>query len=204
MVLVFDFDGTIANTLPVAVGILNKLSTAFGYDKIHEEDVEKLRSLTISDMRTFLKLSWLEVPLFLFRLRNELFNQIAFLKPVFGMEDVLAELKHRDITMGIITSNDEKVVKRFLDEHFPNYFDFSFLGTSIFGKDKVLRTAIELHKLHTDEIIYIGDEVRDIEAARRAKVKIASVTWGLQSKNLLEKHSPDFLIEQPEKLLEMI
>lgn len=202
--LIFDFDGTIANTLPVAIGILNRLAKTFGYDRINEDELEKLRSLSISDMRSYLKLSWLELPLFLFKLRSELFNQISFLKPVFGMEDVLAELKHRKITMGVITSNDEKVVKKFLDEHFPFYFDFYYFGTSLFGKDKALKTAMELHELRKEDVIYVGDEVRDIVAARRAEVKVASVTWGLQSEALLLQQSPDFIVRNANDLLKLV
>lgn len=204
MVVIFDFDGTIANSLPIAVGILNKLSSSFGYEKIEEDDVEKLRNMTISDFRVFLQLSWMQVPLFLLRAREELFNQVSLLKPVFGMEDVLSELRHKNITLGVITSNSAQVVETFTRQYFSDYFSFVHAGTSIFGKDKILKDVINKFHLDEREVIYIGDEVRDIDAAKKAGVRIVSVTWGFQSKELLVKSDPDFIIEQPHDLFSIL
>ena len=52
-----------------------------------------------------------------------------------------------------------------------------------------------------DKCIYIGDETRDIEAARKAGVKVAAVSWGLNSREALEKYQPDWLLENPKNLL---
>lgn len=204
MIVIFDFDGTLANTLPVAVHVLNKLSQAFGYEKIGEDDIEKLRNLTISDFRTYLKLSWVQLPLFILRVREELFNQVDLLRPILGMEDIVAELKHYGVTMGIITSNSAQVVDHFTKDYFSDYFAFVHTGTSLFGKSAILRDVIETYHLDKNEIFYVGDEVRDVQAARAAGIKSISVTWGFQSRALLEKQQPDYLVERPEELYQVL
>ena len=55
---------------------------------------------------------------------------------------------------------------------------FSFVtGTSrIFGKDRRIRKAIRDAGLDSNEVLYVGDEIRDIEAGRAAQVEVAVVT----------------------------
>jgi phosphoglycolate phosphatase-like HAD superfamily hydrolase len=48
--------------------------------------------------------------------------------------------------------------------------------------------------------VYVGDEVRDIVAARKAGVDVAAVSWGYNTREVLAKHEPDYLIERPELL----
>jgi HAD superfamily hydrolase (TIGR01549 family) len=204
MVVIFDFDGTIANTFPLAVGIVNRLSESFGYEKISEDEIEKMRNMKIGDLRGFLKLSWMQVPIFLMRVRQELFNQVSLLRPVFGVEDLIAELDKKKVTMGVITSNREEVVSVFVQKYFAEKFAFVHTGTSIFGKHKVLSDVLAHYHLTKDEVLYVGDELRDIEAAKKTGVKIVSVTWGFQARELLERAHPDYIVEDVRNLRDLL
>jgi HAD superfamily hydrolase (TIGR01549 family) len=204
MVVIFDFDGTIANTFPLVVGIVNRLSESFGYEKISEDEIEKVRNMKIGDLRGFLKLSWMQVPIFLMRVRQELFNQIGLLRPVFGIEDLIAELDKKKVTLGMITSNREEVVSVFVKKYFVEKFSFIHTGTSIFGKHKVLSDVLAHYHLAKDEVVYVGDELRDIEAAKKVGVRVVSVTWGFQARELLEKACPDYIVEDVRSLRELL
>ena len=57
--------------------------------------------------------------------------------------------------------------------------------------------------LHPSNVLYVGDEVRDIEAAKKAGIRIAAVTWGYNSKKALEAYKPDYLVTKPEELLQI-
>jgi phosphoglycolate phosphatase len=46
----------------------------------------------------------------------------------------------------------------------------------------------------------VGDETRDIDAAREAGVQCAAVTWGIHSRQVLQKHAPAAIIDKPEEL----
>ena len=55
-----------------------------------------------------------------------------------------------------------------------------------------------------DDVVYIGDEERDIAACKKCKISIIAVTWGFDSKELLEKNNPHYLADTPKELLEII
>jgi phosphoglycolate phosphatase-like HAD superfamily hydrolase len=84
------------------------------------------------------------------------------------------------------------------------YFTFIHCGGSVFGKGKFLRNFIEDKKLELKNVVYIGDEVRDIDTAKEAGVKVISVEWGYNSKRVLKKNEPDALIQEPDDLLKVI
>jgi phosphoglycolate phosphatase len=74
----------------------------------------------------------------------------------------------------------------------------------IFGKGEGIRRFLKMQALAGERVVYVGDEVRDIVAARKAGVGVASVTWGYNTRELLTKHSPDYVIERPEQLLTLL
>ncbi|MFZ1324135.1 MAG: HAD hydrolase-like protein, partial [Candidatus Saccharimonadales bacterium] len=57
------------------------------------------------------------------------------------------------------------------------------------------------HGLKRKDTVYIGDETRDIQAARMAFIRAVSVTWGFNTRRILEKQRPAYLIDTPEELL---
>ena len=51
--------------------------------------------------------------------------------------------------------------------------------------------------------MYVGDEARDMEAARRAGVHSVGVTWGFNNRSALEKANPEKLVDKPKDLLKL-
>ena len=70
-----------------------------------------------------------------------------------------------------------------------------------FGRGANEGAALGSKGLHADQVVYVGDEVRDIKAARQAGVAMAAVTWGFHRRELLAPCRPDYLLERPEELL---
>ncbi len=58
--------------------------------------------------------------------------------------------------------------------------------------------------MNSEEVIYVGDETRDIEAAKKINSKVIAVSWGFNTKEALARHNPDFLIHQPSELLDVM
>lgn len=52
--------------------------------------------------------------------------------------------------------------------------------------------------------MYVGDEVRDIDAAKAVGLISVAVCWGFNSRFALEKAQPSFIADNPEELLEFI
>jgi phosphoglycolate phosphatase-like HAD superfamily hydrolase len=82
--------------------------------------------------------------------------------------------------------------------------DFVFSGSSIFGKHVVLQELIKKHGLKKEETVYIGDEVRDVEASKKAGIKAIAVTWGYNTRKALETAKADIVVDKPAELIKAI
>jgi phosphoglycolate phosphatase-like HAD superfamily hydrolase len=72
------------------------------------------------------------------------------------------------------------------------------------GKPREFHRILKKRKVAKDEVIYIGDESRDVEAARESGIKVISVTWGYNSREALSAHRPDFIAETPDELQQIV
>ncbi|ELS00348.1 haloacid dehalogenase superfamily enzyme, subfamily IA [Xenococcus sp. PCC 7305] len=204
-VIVFDFDGTIADTYQAIVDITNDLSSEFGYQPMSEEELLLFKNLSSKDIVKRTEISLFKIPFLVKRVQKELGHQIADLAPIKGIESVLIALKQRDYVLGIVTSNVEKNVIMFLQKNNLEYlFDFIYSGTNIFGKHRIINEIVRKRKLKKTDVIYVGDETRDIRSARKSGIGIIAVGWGFNSQEILAEYQPDFLAANPTELLEAI
>lgn len=202
--LIFDFDGTIADTLPFAVNTaieLNRELKLLEEDKI---DIEKFRGMSSEDFYKSLGISKLKLFLYTFKFLDRLNKKIEGLTTFEGLPEVLKILKDKGIILGVVTTNTKKMVEKFLKDDQIEYFDFIKQSLFLFGKAKKLRGAVRKLELNKNEVIYIGDETRDIKAAREAGIKVASVTWGYNVEKILVDARPDYTIRRPEELLNLL
>ena len=204
-VIVFDFDGTIADTYQAIVDITNDLSSEFGYQPIDEEELLLLKNLSSKEIVKRAEISLFKIPFLVKRVQKELGGQIADLSPIKGIESVLLELKQRNYILGIVTSNVRENVVLFLQKNNLEYlFDFIYSGTNIFGKHRIINELVRKHKLNKTDVIYVGDETRDIRSARKSGINVIAVGWGFNSQEILAEYKPDFLAVKPTELLEAI
>ena len=204
-VIIFDFDGTIADTVDALVSIANHLALEFGYAQITPEELTILRNLTSIEIFKYSGIPLFKIPFLLKKVKGELRNRIAELKPIPGIEDALGELKNNGSRLGIITSNSKGNVKEFLKiNNLDHFFEFIHTGVTIFGKTTIINNVLRQKQLKTEEVIYVGDETRDIEASKKAHIKVIGVTWGFNSEEALAKKNPDFLIHHPRELVDIV
>lgn len=201
--VVFDFDGTIAETLSAGVDILNRLSGEFGFRPVKREEIDNLRGKTLSEVLKIFHISFLKLPVLVSRVKKEMAKSIEQIKMVPGIKNAIDEVKSVGLSAGMLSSNSEDNLEKFCAKNDLS-FDFIYSGGSIFGKDRVIRKMMRREKLGAKKIIYVGDEVRDIAAARKTGVRIVSVSWGFNNRSILEKACPDFLIDRPAEILPII
>lgn len=203
-VLIFDFDGTIADTFHTIVNISNRLADEFKFNKLTPEAAERMKDNTLKETIRQLNVPLLKIPLIVARAKDELLKEIAAIKPVAGLAEILIDLNRLGIPMGILTSNSSQNVGQFLKNHRLDLFAFVTTSSKIWSKNLNLKKIIESHDLDIADVIYIGDEARDIDAARQLGIKAAAVTWGYNSAKTLEAHKPDYLIHSPGELLRLL
>lgn len=204
-VIIFDFDGTIADTVDALVSLANSLATEFGYAQITPEELVILRNLTSREIFKYSGIPLFKIPFLLKKVKRELKNKIPELKPIVGIREALVELKDNGNRLGIITSNSKGNVKQFLEiNNLDSLFEFIHTGVTIFGKTTIINNVLRQKQIKTEEVIYVGDETRDIEASKKAHIKVIGVTWGFNSEEALLKQNPDDLIHHPHELVEVI
>lgn len=202
--LIFDFDGTIADTFSFYLSILNKLSKKFGFRQIQPDQIETYRNMDSHKIMQLLAIPHFKLPFIIWEARKLLKEGLNQVTPFAGIRETIEEIRKKEIFMGIITSNSIKNVRSFLKTHkFPE-FDFMFSSIQIWNKSKALKRVLHHHKLKPQTVFYVGDETRDIEAVREAGIKSIAVTWGYNSACLLQTYSPDFLVSHPREIIEIL
>ena len=202
--LIFDFDGTIADTFDAGVIILNKLADEFGFRPLHPKDMEKVRDMRTRQLMKFLDIPTRKMSRIARRGSEELYACIHSIQPLPGMPEALRELQTLGFALGIITSNTEVNVQIFLRSHGLELFDFVRCSSKLLGKARMIRSVIRRQHVRAADILFVGDETRDIEAAKKAGIRIAAVTWGYNSRRSLEAMKPDFVFESPKELVAML
>jgi phosphoglycolate phosphatase len=198
--IIFDFDGTLADCLYLSYEIINSLAPEFGHREITEEEMQELRNHGARHIIKVMGISKLKVPFLMDRCRREYRRRLKEVQPFAGLQPVLAGLKARGYQLGIVTSNAEENVREFLGTFGLEYFDFVHGKSSIWGKKKDLRKLLKKMKLAPTDVVYVGDELRDIEAAQANSIPIISVGWGFNTASALRRKGADVLVETVDQL----
>jgi phosphoglycolate phosphatase len=203
-VVIFDFDGTIADTFSIVVEIVNSLSEEYGFQKLGIEEVAALRQRRAQELLKVFSMPLWKIPSFLFRVKELLGKQIRTVEAFDGMLPALEQLKNRGYRLGILSSNNMETVDSFLEKNHITMFDFVYCEKDLFGKSRVLKNLLKQYSMDRNDVVYVGDETRDIEAAHGAKLRIVSVGWGYNTIRALETQKPDILIDRPSELVDSV
>ena len=199
--LLFDFDGTIADTFYLALSIGNEIAQHFGIRQLTQEELVLFRTRPFGEIIRDLKIPIRKIPAILVRIRQELHNRFDQIQPIDGIISIIKELRFKCDRIGIVTSNSEQNANRFLKKHNLDFFNLGVVSTKIFGKTAELRKIIHKNHLDKNSVLYVGDTIGDIDSCRKAGIKISAVTWGYNSRDVLAASNPDYLISQPRELL---
>ena len=200
--VVFDFDGTIADTLGLSLRIYNEIAPEFNLVSISDDIREIIRAKRPQEIFKAYGINNRKLLLLTLRIRKELSKHIHETEPVTEMEAALHEIKDAGYKLGILTSNSTNNVSRFLDVNsLSGLIDFIYSGKSLFGKDKVIRHMLTYENISEKDIIYVGDETRDIEASKKARIPVIAVSWGLNRRDVLASLHPDQIADAPKDLL---
>lgn len=204
-VVVFDFDGTLADTVEAARRIFNRLAPDFGARPVELEEVSALRHLKLRGLLKNLGVKQRHVPILLQRGKTLLREEIPSLRPCPGVFEQLETLRSASRRFGILTSNSVENVDLFLKRHgVREQFDFISSCRKLQGKAKYLKAIARTHSLDPRDMLYIGDEVRDVKASRKAGVPVVAVSWGFNSVQALRESKPDWIVDDAEALASLV
>ena len=201
--VIFDFDGTIADSFDF---VLDFLIEAAGHEPITDSGIrDDYRQLSMLGMARRLGISWFKLPFLLMRGRQEMARRMQHVKPFPEMVELLRELHKSNYQLLIVSTNAAQTIELFLRQNqLADYFDKIVGSISVFGKAPALRRIVKNFQLRLTDVVYIGDEVRDIEASKAAGIDCISVSWGFANTRFLEAAKPFALVHTPAELKRVI
>ncbi len=200
-VLIFDFDGTIADTLSAGIEIYNEIAPSFRVSTVGPEDVAILRNLNSRALLDHLGISRLKALKLGAELRRQLHRRMDEVMPIDGIAAAIRELDESGYQLTILTSNSRDNVENFLERiGLKEAFQRIESGVSLFGKAKRIQKLLTSEGIPASSAIYIGDETRDMEASRSAQVPCIAVTWGVNGEQAMLTEDPQRCIGHPSEL----
>jgi phosphoglycolate phosphatase len=203
--LIFDFDGTLVDSFRAVIEKFNLLADEFKFRKISSDEVDSLRDLTSRELIKYLKIPMYKIPSVLRCARKHMTSEMRVLLPFANLPEVLHKLYNNKVALGILTSNSSDNVTEWLEHNkMQRLFNFIHVESSYLGKHRILRKIIKTYKMDKSHTFYIGDETRDIDAAKKCGVYSVAVTWGFNSEKILSQHQPHYILRKPEDILTII
>ncbi len=197
--IIWDFDGTLADTLGDALGIYNDLAAQHGFRPI--DDMETVRNTPISELVGSHNIPPRKIPLLVRGFLKAQRERMSDARLCPGVSDALAAFRESGCKQGIVSSNAEDNIRTCLRANqTEDFFEFVVGYSRMTGKQRALRKVIKRFDLVPDAVLYIGDDVRDVKAAKTANIDIAAATWGISSGTLLKTHQPTYLVDSPAEL----
>lgn len=201
--VIFDFDGTIADSLGLVVEIYRQLTN--DTRKLTPAEYEALRKLPAQKVARSIGVSLWRIPFLVRKGRKIMHSRLGEVDVFEGLPEALERLKEQGYTLRIVTSNSAENVQKFLDDHqLSEYFSDIVGDVGLFNKAKVLRKIIKGDALDASQSYYVGDEARDIVASKKAGLRIISVAWGYNHEDLLRDLQPYAIARTPHELVNII
>jgi phosphoglycolate phosphatase len=197
---IFDLDGTLADSFPWFLEVVNDVADRFGFRRIQEHEVDTLRGYDARRMIRHLRTPAWKLPFIARHMRARMAADIHRIKLFPGVDGLLRDLCDAGVTIAIVTSNSEANVRRLLGPENAALVRHYGCGASILGKAGKLRRVLRASGVPAAEAVKIGDEIRDLHAARAAGMAFYAVGWGYTHAAALAEHGPDALFERMDKL----
>lgn len=201
--VIFDFDGTLADSLEVFLKVAQEL---LGVTQTPSpEEIEEMRGMkSLEIMKKFDIKAW-RLPKLLLEGRKAMAKEADSINLFQGIDKMLHDLKEDGYKVYVISTNSKPIISKVLRKaDVSRFITYTDAGASITGKSANIRRLMKQRSLERSECVYVGDEVRDIEAARKAKIRVISVSWGFNSKKLLSSHNPDIIIDSPSEMIQAL
>lgn len=203
-VVLFDFDGTIADSLPTSFETFNRVALHYGLDPITHEQAIALRRL---DSRTIVKRlgGLLRSSRIMRAAKADFARHIDQVPPFPGIPEAVRQLREKGCTLGILSSNEHDTILKFLGNHrLTDLFRIIETGSPLFGKAPRLRRIRRRLNSPPGSILYVGDETRDVQAAGKAKVAAAAVLWGANTREALAPFEPRHILAHPDEIVPLV
>lgn len=177
-VAIFDFDGTIANSFPWFISRINHVARILRFNKVKDEDIERLRSMSTEEILKDLGISFIKLPFVIFYMKRLMSKELHLIELFPEVPLLFATLNTQGIEIVILSSNSSQNVKSILGDTAELVSAF-FCGAGLRTKERHFRLVKKAFP--KSDLLSIGDEPRDAIAAAKVGISHLNVSWGYAS-----------------------
>jgi phosphoglycolate phosphatase len=201
--VIFDFDGTIADSFEYVFDFLKKES---GHSAEYDAaQLAELRQMSMRRLALRLGVPVWRMPLTYFRGRRVMRAHMEHVQPFDGMLDVIRQLHADGYQLFVTSSNSGHNIRHLLGRQgVLQCFRAIRSSAGITGKPALIRQLLVRYRLPRQAVWFVGDELGDVTAAARAGVRSLAVGWGFANPRQLENLKPDAFAAKPEDIVRII
>lgn len=185
---IFDFDGTLADSFDVFLACLNEAAARHGFRPVGADTLDEARGMSGQELIAHLGVPFWKLPAIALEMRLRMMARIDLVRPFEGAQEALGALAGRGVGLALLTSNSREAVRTVLGDEAIGHFGQLHCDTSMFGKRAKLRELLSESGHPAAEVVCIGDEIRDGEAAREVGMDFLGVAWGYTRPDVLQAH----------------
>ena len=183
--LIFDFDGTLADTFNLFRAVFNEVAATYAFDRFDSENLAMLRNLDARKIMEHHHVPMWKLPMIVRTMRTRMGRDIHQVQLFPGIPKALTSLRDSGYLLALLTSNSRANVLKVLGPENAAHFQHLGCGTSIFGKHSKLKKLLKACGTHPSNAMYIGDEIRDYTAATQSAMRFGAVAWGYSNLDAL-------------------
>jgi len=210
--VIFDLDGTLANTLEDLADSMNKVLTEKGYPALDYESYKSIigkgvRNLVIQALPEAARTEEIITGCYKLMLTNYKGNCLTKTTLYDGIVKLVNNLREKNIKLAVLSNKDDELTKRIM-ENFFNASDFEVIigaQPGIPSKPDPAGALLVSRRLDINpgSILYLGDTEVDMITAGKAGMFAVGVLWGFRSKSVLLQNGAKMIIKHPLELLEL-
>jgi phosphoglycolate phosphatase len=200
-VVAFDFDGTLADSFPVFLWALERAAARHGFRALEPERIAEFRALGGRALMAHLGIPLWKAARIGVTMRRLMAERAAEVRLFDGITEALEALAAARLQVAVVTSNAAATVRAVLGGAGVSNIHHFECGASLFGKSTRLTRVARRCGVPAERVVYVGDEVRDAEAAREAGMSFMGVAWGYTAPELLAPHADGPVFTTPGEML---
>lgn len=210
MLVIFDLDGTLLNTIDDLATAANHALKVCGFPL---RSVEECRQFVGNGVTKLLERA-LPVgsctPENIARMRDAFFafydvHLADQTRPYEGIVALLSSLQARQIQLAVCSNKYQAATSRLVKHFFPT-IDFVSVqgqqdGVPVKPHPQMVRNILTQAQATPSDCLYVGDSDVDMQTAKQADVKACAVTWGFRPREVLAAYEPAYWADTPAQIL---
>jgi phosphoglycolate phosphatase len=201
---IFDFDGTLADSLSWFLGVINEVADKYRFRRIKLQELSTLRGYDARRIIAHVGIPMWKLPVVHHHVRKRMTSDISDISLFPGIDSLLQRLQAQGIVLAVVSSNSSTNVRAVLGKENASLIQHYACDAPILGKRVKLRRVLYHSGILPSEAIFIGDEIRDLQAAHAEGIAFGAVSWGVNYPDSLSRHFPEEIFSSIDEILERL